>query len=156
MGITQVHVRILVLGLTALVGAVGGLVLLQSRPDTVVSAATVARPEGLVAPDVVVSKVRGMTAIAQRIDRLEVKLSTFGAVMAVAAPGGWVQEPSPETLVWVVATNGLVEPSAARGAKYPWGVFVYNAATGQIAAEFANDKTNWPPFFDALADLSKQ
>ena len=103
---------------------------------------------------VVIGKVRSLSAIAQRIDRLESKLSTFGQVMDVAAPGGWVDVAPLDAPVWVVALSGQIEPSAARGTAYPWAVFVYHAVSGVPIAVFSHDKHPWPPFFDGLADAS--
>lgn len=97
--------------------------------------------------------VRQLKAITPRIDRIDAKLTTWGDFIAHE---GSTDAPdlAAVTPVWVVAVAGEVLPSSARQ-NYPWAVFVFNGTTGRTIATFANDKTPWPAYFDALADVSR-
>jgi hypothetical protein len=53
----------------------------------------------------------------------------------------------------VVAVGGLYKTAFGHGQVYPWGVIVYDAATGRPMASFARADGVWPAFFDQIVDL---
>ena len=97
--------------------------------------------------------VQQLKAITPRIDRIDAKLTTWGDFIDHE---GSTDAPTVAALtpVWVVAVSGDVLPTSARG-NYPWAVFVFNGLNGRTIATFANDRTPWPAYFDALADASR-
>jgi hypothetical protein len=92
------------------------------------------------------------------IKRIAAKLTTFEGLLALANPGALVPG-SPESgsdRVWVVAVSATVHPSMGRTRekKDTWAVSVIDQRTGEEVEFTAGATGNWPPFFDALPDLS--
>jgi len=92
------------------------------------------------------------------IKRIAAKLTTFEGLLALANPGALVPG-SPESgsdRVWVVAVAATVHPSMGltREKADTWAVSVIDQQTGEEVEFTAGATGNWPPFFDALPDLS--
>ena len=92
------------------------------------------------------------------IKRIAAKLTTFEGLLALANPGALVPG-SPESgsdRVWVVAVSAIVHPSMGltREKTDTWAVSVIDQHTGEEVEFTAGATGNWPPFFDALPDLS--
>lgn len=100
-----------------------------------------------------IEKVRTLSAISQRVDRVAAKLSTWREVQNARGSEDVLASILPEQVVWVVAVGGEVAPAHARGEHYLWGVMVFDAIGGGWLATFANkDGRNWPVWFDTLWD----
>jgi hypothetical protein len=99
-----------------------------------------------------IARTQEVKAELLRVDRIEARLTTFGALQQAEGSGDRVTEISSTTLVWVVSTSGQFRPAFAHGNVYPWGVVVIDATSGQPIASFAGPAGNWPPFFDRIID----
>lgn len=111
-------------------------------------------------PDIV-QRVRSMERAdslqVRRIDRLEARLVLNYELDAEKYAGGtppWIYNYDPDRLVWVVAFQGEFRPQFGKGKSYPWGVFTFDAVTGQNLGANADTKGSWPAYFDRLADRS--
>lgn len=118
-------------------------------PALVQLAVQIRSPEAL-------SLILRRTTEVRRIDRIEVKLMTWGEYVA-GAPG--MQRPANALLddsVWVYAVSGdLVSSSRApSGAPQPvpWAIFAIDATTSEVTSSGATDTARWPAFFDRLPD----
>ena len=96
------------------------------------------------------------TTEIRRIDRIEMKLMTWGEYVA-GAPG--VQTPASAPVdgpVWVYAVSGDILSSfgASSGAPQPvpWAIFAIDATTSEVTSSGAADAAHWPAFFDRLPD----
>jgi hypothetical protein len=92
------------------------------------------------------------------VTRSAAKLTTWGQAISAANPSGSAPG-SPETSsdkVWVVAFAGSFEDTLSLVPTPPdkWEVELIDQQTGEGMAVFAAPTGNWPPYFDALPDLS--
>lgn len=98
-----------------------------------------------------------------RVDRVEVKKTTWGDVRAVLRQDHYDEQPTTvgddAEIVYVVVQSGLHLPYYdGRGGtmveEYGWGAMVFAADGGRpMAFVGRRDGRSWPVFFDHLADL---
>jgi hypothetical protein len=96
------------------------------------------------------------TTEVRRIDRIEMKLMTWGEYLA-AAPG--VQRPANAPVdgpVWLYAVAGDIVSSFGASSSppqpVPWAIFAIDATTSEVTSSGATDAAHWPAFFDLLPD----
>jgi len=96
------------------------------------------------------------TTEVRRMDRIEMKLMTWGEYVA-GAPG--VQKPANAQVdgpVWVYAVSGDVVSSfgvsTAAPQPVPWALLAIDATTSEVTSSGATDTARWPAFFDRLPD----
>jgi hypothetical protein len=94
-----------------------------------------------------------LTGALHRVDRIQVKLMTWGEYLA----GGDRSLPKPagasaDTPLWIVALSGEVARASDQPATYRWGVFAIEVSQAQIMSSTGSNDGDWPPFFDALPD----
>jgi hypothetical protein len=96
------------------------------------------------------------TTEVRRIDRIEMKLMTWGEYVS-GAPG--VQKPAnaqADGPVWVYAVSGDIVSSfgvsTAAPQPVPWALFAIDATTSEVTSSGATDTAHWPVLFDRLPD----
>jgi hypothetical protein len=97
----------------------------------------------------------------EHVTRAAAKLTTYGQVLAAADPQASFPSLGAEALsarVWVVAIAGAVQPNSTMGLipeHYTWEAVFINQETGKAVGSVDGSTGNWPPFFNALPDLSR-
>lgn len=92
--------------------------------------------------------------------RTAAKLTTYGQVLAVADPQAsfpGLGATAVSARVWVVALAGAVRPGSTMGLipeHYTWEAVFINQQTGKALGSVYGSTGDWPPFFNALPDLS--
>jgi hypothetical protein len=96
------------------------------------------------------------TTEIRRIDRIEMKLMTWGEYAAGARA---VLKPANAPLdgpVWVYAVSGDIVSSFGGASQAPqpvlWAIFAIDAMTSEVTSSGAADGARWPGFFDRLPD----
>jgi hypothetical protein len=95
------------------------------------------------------------------VTRTAAKLTTYGQVLAAAEPTSLHLGLGPEAVsarVWVVAIAGTVRPGSTFGLvpeHYTWEVVFIDRRTRKAVGSQAGSTGDWPPFFNALPDLSR-
>jgi hypothetical protein len=96
----------------------------------------------------------------QDVTRKAAKLTTYGQVLAVAEPHASFPQLGAEALsarVWVVAIAGTVNPGSTFGLlpeHYTWEAVFIDQQTRKAVGSVDGSTGDWPPFFNALRDLS--
>jgi hypothetical protein len=98
-------------------------------------------------------RTRQLNAEVLRVDRIEAKRTTWADLQNAERSGDKVPGIAPGTSIIIVAVGGLYRTAFGHGQLYPWGVVVYDAATGRPIASFARADGIWPAFFDQIVDL---
>jgi len=98
-------------------------------------------------------RTRQLSAEVLRVDRIEAKRTTWADLQMADGSRDQVSGIAPSTSIIVVAVGGLYRTAFGHGQLYPWGVLVYDAATGSPVASFARADSVWPAFFDEIVDL---
>jgi hypothetical protein len=99
-----------------------------------------------------ISKVRAMSLVVQRVDRAASKRTWLGDVAgtkAIVFPSG----ADPTEVVCVVAVAGKLTatgPQTASDAK--WGTFIFDAGSGNALASQIGTSGEWPDYFDLLPE----
>jgi len=96
------------------------------------------------------------TTEVRRIDRIEVKLMTWGEY-AAGAPGAQKPAVAPaDGPVWIYAVSGDIRSSSAVSGRapepVPWAIFAIDATTSAVTSSDATDTARWPVFFERLPD----
>jgi hypothetical protein len=119
----------------------------------------------LVSRQEIVGNTTRLKAELLQVSRMAAKLTTWSTLQTVAQP----TEPdlhvptgeTPTAEIWVVAVSGKILPEfdVSNGVTFAWAVYIYDAHTGNPESTLAGlgslgPQTTWPPFFDALPDLS--
>ena len=96
------------------------------------------------------------TTEVRRIDRIEMKLMTWGEYVA-GGPG--VHKPATAPVdgpVWVYAVSGDIflsfGASSPAPQPVPWAIFAIDATTSEVTSSGATDAARWPVFFERLPD----
>lgn len=94
--------------------------------------------------------------VFSNVTRASAKEMTLGQFKSAAITADQVKSTVADTaLVWVVAVAGTVHPQFdLLDSKFTWGVVVFDAQTGHDVALLAGSQGTWPPYFDALPDVS--
>jgi hypothetical protein len=95
------------------------------------------------------------TTEVRRIDRIEMKLMTWGEYTA-GAPGVKPANALVDGPVWVYAVSGDIVSSfgasSAAPQPVPWAIFAIDATTSDVTSSGATDAARWPVFFERLPD----
>jgi hypothetical protein len=87
-------------------------------------------------------------------DRVEAKLVTIDEFQRISSTEGAFFVSAPARLVWAVAFGGQYRPQFGRGEVFPWGVLLFDAATGAPMGSHADVKGTWPGYWSQLPDRS--
>ncbi len=98
-----------------------------------------------------IGRALGDRAAIRRADRAEAKLVRTGD-LAKGISGAAEMGADPTRFVWAVAVAGDIRVVSLRDVPERWGIWVVDAATGDILAMVANDDADWPSAFDELID----
>jgi hypothetical protein len=109
---------------------------------------------------VVIDRVRSLTAVVRRGDRFDAKLTTFGEYeRARGVSLSSIQRIAASKQVWLVAASGDIRPGYNKPrpytnqlATFTWAVFVIDPVTGDVLATHAESSGAWPAFFEGLLD----
>jgi hypothetical protein len=96
------------------------------------------------------------TTEVRRIDRIEMKLMTWGEYVA-GAPGAQKPATAPaDGPVWIYAVAGDIVSSFGGSSPAPqpvlWAIFAIDATTSEVTSSAATDTARWPAFFNRLPD----
>lgn len=133
------------------------LIAAASLTSSVLQAQSTVTAAPLSAPPVTreqaIAAARASTAIAQRIDQIDAKLTTFSELQAARnASNETFAGFSPGQEIWVVAIRGDFVPQLGRGVRGTWGVFLTDAVTGKTIGTLAGSDGSWPDFFARITD----
>ena len=96
------------------------------------------------------------TSEVRRIDRIEMKLMTWGEYLAGAPAAQRPAAPPTGAPVWIYAVSGdIVSSFGVSGSApqpVPWAIFAIDATTSELTSFGAIDSGRWPDFFDRLPD----
>jgi hypothetical protein len=123
----------------------GSQALAPASPSLLPSATPL--PSGVVDPQPLVQRVRGMTGVVLRIDDIATKLTSSADYMGPGTvPGPTMNVPK---MVWVVAVIGEMRQSfgVLPVPNFPCGLFAYNAETGDIWSSGGGSLSNCQPYF---------
>lgn len=85
-------------------------------------------------------------------------MTTYGQVLAAMEhQASFLGTEAPSDRVWVVAIAGTVDPQSTFGLEpenYKWEAVIIDQRTRQEVGSVAGSTGAWPPFFNALPDLS--
>jgi len=104
------------------------------------------------ARDSAIQKVRANPEVARRIDRIQVKLVTWGDFQKTQEFVDKQRDPS--SPVWIVAVVGDIKPELADGRPFGWTLFILDPSGSQYLGSVNGTGTTWPDYFSALKDLS--
>jgi hypothetical protein len=96
------------------------------------------------------------TTEVRRIDRIEMKLMSWGEYTA-GAPGAQKPATAPaDGPVWIYAVAGDIVSSFGGSSPapqpVPWAIFAIDATMRELTSSGATDSARWPVFFDRLPD----
>ena len=96
--------------------------------------------------------VRGLRGEVVRVDRIASKRMTVSELRH--GQDAIELGPRPAALlVWLVAVAGELRPDRALSSPpRSWGVYVYDATSGDTLASDLGSNGGWPPYFDGLPD----
>jgi hypothetical protein len=109
----------------------------------------------------VLARVQEGTGEVNKITRIEAKLTTLSK-LATAMDNMSASGTSPYDgtvpagrQIWMVAVAGTVTPAFDGRETFPWGVYIFDASTGDSLGMNAKQSGQWPPYFDGITDLAQ-